>query len=219
MQLPLKNVVVVFDLDGTLVDSMGEFGVIASQVMHQLYGCAADWALEQYRLTSGIPYPFQLEKIFPSHSLNAQAASLFDQRKSEYYLKAPFFNDVKGNLENLKKNGARLAVSSNNDHPTIEQKMKDSSLTGLFDLVLGFKPGFLKGRAHLDFIRKKLGDNCRLVFVGDSIHDGLMARENKVDFIARLGTFSAGDFEAEGFKYYVNNFDSLSEKIITSKEN
>ena len=61
------------------------------------------------------------------------------------------------------------------------------------DLIMGFRPGFEKGKDHFDYVGSTLKmEFARLVFVGDSHRDGLTAQSAGIRFIARAGLLDAG---------------------------
>ncbi len=197
MHFPHQTEIIVFDFDGTLLDSMTGFGDIAADVISRLFGRDVSWARDQYRQTSGLPFPFQLEKIFPGDLRNRQAVSEFDRIKMDTYPHRPFYPDFESTLTALKAEGYLLAISSNNDHRLLEWRLKEKS--SYFDFVLGFTEGFLKGKAHFDWIKNQTGlQNSQILFIGDSLHDAEMAQENAIPFVAKLGTFSENDFARQG---------------------
>jgi phosphoglycolate phosphatase-like HAD superfamily hydrolase len=190
---------IVFDLDGTLVNSMGEFAGIASEVMARHFKCDRKWAFQRYVQTCGLPFPFQLELIFPGDSRNRLAVENYNRAKREIYAKIPFFHDAGPALTWLRNRGVVLAVSSNNDYEVMLSKITGLGST-LFDYVAGFKPpAFLKGPSHFEWLSQQSGIRARkMIFVGDSLHDAVMARDCGLKFIAKLGTFSELDFRKQG---------------------
>src|SRR5690349_4513168 len=72
---------VMFDLDGTLVDTMGALADLAAEVMSSRHGYDRARARERYLETSGIPFHQQLEVILPGDVRNAAASAEFEQRK------------------------------------------------------------------------------------------------------------------------------------------
>ena len=195
MSKNLENLAVVFDCDGTLVDSMGRFADIASDVIARHFGRDREWGRARYRETSGLPFSYQLEEIFPGSAKIPTAVNEYDKKKWESYAKAPFFPDVFPALEWLVSKGAKIAVSSNNDASLLREKMEP--IARWLGCVAGFKPGFLKGRAHFKWIQKSLG-RTKMIFVGDSLHDAVMAQESHLPFYARVGTFTEDDFRRQG---------------------
>ncbi len=184
----------IFDLDGTLLDSMGFLSDIACDVLKSIYGLDDLVARQAYQATSGRPFDDQIHLIQPGDPRNHSAVSLFNEMKHNHYFESKFFDDVLPTLTVLKKRGAVLFVSSNNDHDIVLKKMAELAIE--FEVLLGMKPGFLKGRAHFELIRSK--NLCQsYVFIGDSMHDLKMARENDIPFFARVGTFQETDFSSQ----------------------
>lgn len=200
---------IVFDFDGTLINSMAGFGEIAAQVLDRQFACGIEWAYQRYIETSGLPFSFQIEKIFPGDSRNAAALEEFTRLKKEYYRDCPFYSDVAASLQSLKKQGFVLAISSNNEQDILDSKAAELGVD--FDLVLGFRPNFLKGRDHFNRILSELGlSRESVVFVGDSLHDGLAASESQIPFIARTGTFTQQQFDKQGIAFAgVSDFSEL----------
>ncbi|MBX7149783.1 HAD-IA family hydrolase [bacterium] len=199
-----KNQVIVFDFDGTLLNSMGDFGDMAASSMQKVFSCDYEWAKKRYKETSGLPFPFQLEQIYPGDSRNAEANRLFVEKKMAFYRDAPYFSDVWPALLELKKRGHHLVISSNNDQEIVDDKLKTE--LGFFDAILGYSEGFLKGEDHFNWICNYF--NCSIndiLFVGDSLHDGQMADESNVTFIARSGTFEKEAFVRQGIAATIIN--------------
>ncbi len=204
---------VVFDLDGTLVDSMDDFGAIASSVIHKYFGVARDEALVMYRQTSGLPFFRQLKKLFGNHENIAVASAEYEEAKLGGYHRAGFYHDVLRALPLLKQAGFKLCLSSNNHEENVVKKIGPHSV--LFDVVLGFKDDFYKGSDHFLNICHRLGLTPKeLVFVGDSLNDARLAYECGIRFVARLGTFHKADFDALGFETAkVKNFFELAQLL------
>ncbi len=188
-----KKKVVVFDFDGTIVDSMDSFADIAADVMPNHYPVSRETARKMYLETSGIPFFEQLEQLFPDNKANAIAANEFEERKKlDYAAKRPF-EDVKSAIEVLKNSGVKTVVSSNNFQDLVDMLAKRIDLE--FDMVLGFKPGFAKGNDHFRHIEKTFGvDKDEMIFVGDSIKDAERAKNFGIDFVGRTGIFTETDF-------------------------
>lgn len=201
--------VIVFDFDGTLVDSMGNFSKTAAQIMAKFYDCKPNWAKTQYQKTSGLPFVYQLEKIFPNNIHNLKASQAFEKQKMATYLSAPFYNGVLTTIAELKKKGYLTAISSNNNLSLIQERL--TGMESLFDLVLGFRPNFLKGKDHFRWIQHCFKvETDQITFVGDSLHDAKMAHENGVQFIAKIGTFKLEDFfQIITPNLWIQNFDEL----------
>ena len=205
-----KKTAIVFDLDGTLVDSMGDFTSLAAKIMNKHFDVSIDQATQWYLETSGKPFYYQLEHLFTDKVKIELAAIEFEEQTLEGYAEKDFFAEVGSVLQQLKSNGCLLFVSSNNHMENVVQKVKP--LEHLFSLVLGYEEGFLKGHQHFERIQNEYGvGKENIVFVGDSLNDAKIAFENKIDFVAKLGTFSKSDFEA--LKLPVQFIDGVSDLV------
>lgn len=189
-----KNII-IFDFDGTLVDTMHIFADVASRLISENYGLEREAARQKYFETSGLPFCKQIEIIFPGHKFNQQVASAYEMEKIEAAGDVRMERETRDALKILREQEYELAVSSNNFQHNISQFVENNRLGGLFRLALGFKDGFGKGKEHFDFIKNELGvENREMIFIGDSINDARLAKENEIDFIGRIGTFGKRDF-------------------------
>ena len=187
--------VVMFDLDGTLVDTMSGFADIAADVMvawHQ-----AEWgrARRQYLETSGLPFCKQLEVIYPGHASNQEASDEFELRKLVVCEATSMDARTIAGLEELRAIGLKLVVSSNTGQAVVDSFVAREGFR--FDLALGFDPahGLGKGRPHVERALAVFGAAPdELLYVGDSLKDAELAAECGVRFIGRLGTFREDDF-------------------------
>ena len=188
-----KPQAVLFDLDGTLIDTMQTFADVAADVMVRHHGSDRVRARAAYLTTSGIPFFQQLELIEPGDPRNATAAAEFEQRKVLATHDVGPTEATLVALAQLRILGIRTAVSSNNFQDQVDKFT--AHCPGLLDLALGFGGGLAKGRGH--FARACEVFACTredLVFVGDSVADAELARESGVRFVGKLGTFSAPVF-------------------------
>ena len=190
-----KPKAILFDFDGTLVETMDGFADIAGQIINEFHpDYSFKEARKKYLETSGIPFHQQLEIIFPSDKTNKEKALLFEERKQEGFYKSKFSDEVKNTINILRSKGILACVSSNNFHEFIDKFIENGGLE--FDLVLGFRYGFEKGKDHFDYIMNKFSlNNKELIFVGDSLKDAEKAIGNGIKFIGLCGTFSKEDFK------------------------
>jgi phosphoglycolate phosphatase len=193
--MPLPIAALLFDLDGTLVDTMPSFADLAADVLAARRGADRAWARARYLETSGIPFVRQLEIIDPGHPDNPAASGEFERRKLALCRAAPMDARTVAGLAALRALGLRLVVSSNTGQEVVDDFAAREAFR--FDLALGFDParGLGKGRPHVDRALATFGiAREQLVFVGDSIKDAELAEESGVAFVGRAGTFAVADF-------------------------
>ncbi len=189
--------VIVFDLDGTLIDTMRYFGNIASKVINKYYGIPIPKAREMYFETSGVPFFQQLEMMFPGDMRNKKAAEEYEEKKLEFFFNEPFPGELGNILRELRKRFPQLVfvVSSNNFDNLVNDYMEKYGTKEIFDEILGFKEGFAKGKDHFDYIIRKYSvSKDEIVFIGDSWWDAKMALDNEVKFMAVTNTFPKEDW-------------------------
>ena len=208
----------IFDFDGTLIDTMGGFGVMASKVIHKHYGLPIEEAKRRYLLTSGVPFFQQLELMFPNDPKNDAATEEYECEKIKYLFSESiddillrFFKRFREKYSNMK-----LVISSNNFQHLIDEFIKKNEIT-VFDLVLGYKPNFSKGTDHFNYVKEYFGlKDSEIVFVGDSLLDARRAFDNNIAFIALVGTFSRAEWQRYNSDIVV--IDNLEELETVIKE-
>ena len=192
-KLPPKKII-CFDFDGTLVNSMGRLTDIAERVLSHFFALDPRVARRLYTETSGLPFPQQLEVLYPEAvEKRALAAAAFEKEKRAGYMEEPLYPDTLETLALLRSKNYHIVISSNSEQDLVTKLVTKLALRP--DLALGFDLPMEKGRPHFQRILQHLGGTeTDLVFIGDSIKDGERALENGVDFIGKTGTFSRNDF-------------------------
>ncbi len=186
--------VCVFDFDGTIVDSMNRFADLAGKIIEELYGMPYEQARMRYIETSGLPFCQQIEMIFPNNPKNKTAVERFEKEKLTSYYTESVFEDVPATLQYLKKKGIKTVVSSNNYQDVVEKFVSKAGLP--FDMTLGFKENFAKGKDHFKYIMNKWNlSPDEILFIGDSVKDAERAKDSEVAFIGRTGMFKREDFD------------------------
>jgi len=187
--------VVVFDFDGTLVDTMQGFADIAADVLFKRYEIPREDGRLRYLETSGIPFFQQLEVIRPRGVHNRVCADEFESRKLEgFFLAAPTQATLAG-LSCLRQAGIKVAVSSNNFQENIDAFVARYPMP--VDIALGFDlaQGQEKGRPHFEKIASEFQVTAdEMLFCGDSLADGDKAGASGLPFVGLSGTFTRAQF-------------------------
>jgi phosphoglycolate phosphatase-like HAD superfamily hydrolase len=189
--------VVVFDFDGTLVDTMSNYSRIFEKILDSFPNINKEMALSQYIETCGLPFWKQLELMFPEleESKREDITYRFEKEKVQVVESSALDSGVEEALGLLKERGHFLVVSSSTKQELIENMLR--RYRDLFHLVLGYKePDFGKGAAHFGVILDTFNvSNKDVMFVGDSLRDYLIACDSDIDFIPKLGTFTKDRFD------------------------
>lgn len=186
---------VMFDLDGTLIDTMGGFADLAAEIMATRHGLAAEHGRRRYMETSGIPFRQQLDVIHPGHHENDAASDEFERRKRAVCDAAVMPAKTVAALDRMQRAGIKIIVSSNSAQYFVDEFAARETFR--FDLVLGFDAaaGLAKGKPHVEYTCRQLGvGRDAIVFCGDSLKDGELARACEIAFVGRLGTFTHDEF-------------------------
>jgi HAD superfamily hydrolase (TIGR01549 family) len=207
-----KNLL-IFDFDGTIVDTMKEYTEIAGEVISKIYNIPKEVAMRKYIETSGIPFCKQLVEIFGDDERNKIAEEEFEKRKVKALFSKKISETTKKVLKTLKQRGYFLALSSGNTEDNIVKFLEREKV--YFDVVCGYKENFEKGEKHFDYIIRKLNiPKEKTYFIGDSLKDAEKSINFSIHFIALLSLFSKNEFE-ERFKnhkiIYINNIEELLE--------
>jgi phosphoglycolate phosphatase-like HAD superfamily hydrolase len=180
--------VVVFDLDGTILDDLQAISLVAADVMFQAFGTPVDEARVHYLATTGMPFEAQLAQLYPEapSSLRTSTARTFHQRKvTEAYARAEPFPEVPKLLKGLAQDRWTLAISTGAETEMAELLLEREGLRFWFDEVLGSASG--TKREHLTEYRRRFPD-APIFMVGDSRFD--MEAAGSVPGVIPLGRAS-----------------------------
>ena len=136
-----------------------------------------------------------MEIIAPSHPHNPEVVKNFEDMKLELIYEQQPFPDALNVLNQLKDQNYLLGISSGTIESIITTYLENIEFD-IVDDILGFRPGFEKGKDHFDFVlnRHKL-QNSQIVFIGDSLHDAKRAKNNQISFIGRIGMFTQAKYK------------------------
>lgn len=163
--------VVVFDLDGTLLDDLSLISAVAAEVMEKAFGTPAEEARVHYLATTGMPFEAQLAQLYPDAplALRRSTAATFHQRKvTEAYARAHPFPEVPKLLKSLHREQWTLAVATGSEAEMAELLLEREGLRYWFEEVLGSGDG--TKREHLAEYRRRY-PGVPMFLVGDSRFD------------------------------------------------
>src|SRR5208282_3093357 len=163
--------VVVFDLDGTILDDLGLICTVAADVFEKAFGTPAAEGRVHYLATTGMPFEAQLAQLYPEAptELRASTARTFHQRKvTVAYAKAHPFPEVPKLLSTLERERWTLVISTGAETEMADLILEREGLRFWFEEVLG--SGDLTKREHLAEYRRRY-PGVPIFLVGDSRFD------------------------------------------------
>ena len=202
---------ICFDFDGTIANTMPWLEENAVRLFHEIYNTDLETARHEYRMTTGLPFSQQVYLIYPEGSENDRIIETFEHEKIARIDEQQLFPETQEVLKSLSQN-FHIAVSSSTTKEIIEDYVQKKGIKDFLDDVVGFRPGFEKGKHHFDYLMEKFSLNpTEVVYVGDSKKDMERAYNSHIKFLARLGPmFTKEDFQIQ------NGGNIISFPCITS---
>jgi phosphoglycolate phosphatase len=182
----------IFDLDGTLVDSAGDLlqslNILLTKRGRRLL------ALDEVKSMIGDGMPMLLRRAFKATGdglADQDADAVFSEMLSIYMSKETspeiIYQDAKETLMVFKKANVKIGLCTNKAYAPTLKLLKDIGLLSLFDVITGGDT-FTVCKPHPDHVLgvvAKLGvDRQSCVMIGDSINDIQAARSAGVASIA-----------------------------------
>lgn len=187
---------IMFDLDGTLIDTMREYCKVAIELLKNNPHIERNSIERLYFATSGQSFFKQLPIMLSGESKGNQKllAARFEKSKDTILKKTKLTGETENALKILQAKGYLLIVSSSSRQKSLDNFLAEYK--SLFAAILGNRTSaFYKGKPHFTYVKKTFNmQNSNILYVGDSLNDATMAKENDIGFIAKLGTFSKEDF-------------------------
>ncbi len=216
---------ILFDLDGTLVDSAPDIAFAVNTVMAR--EDIAPHSVEVVRSLIGEGIHRLVEKAYALQhrslsldDLNARTAAFAVLYEANIANETRPYPGVVGGLELLKQRGIKTAVVSNKAHHLTEHLLRELRLFHRLDVVLGAKNALPKKPAPdmLYFAMQELNVSAdETVFVGDSIADVRAAGAAQLPCLLVDGGYTIEPAAQLGAWKTVSDFHALL-KLITTTE-
>ena len=176
----------IFDLDGTLIDSAPDLCHAANRMLAELYG-AGPIPVETFATFIGQGLPKQLQRSLRHAGIENPSEEEFEralQTFKRFYGEEPasrtiVFPGVREALDELHRTGAKLAVCTNKSEDLAWLALEGLSMAEYFDALVGGETLDVRKPhpAPLHECARRLGENAGPVFyVGDSETDEEAAR-------------------------------------------
>ena len=177
---------IVFDLDGTLIDSAPDIRAAANIMLAGEGAAPLDMATTISFIGNGIPK--LVERAMRARNLPAADHARLTEAMLDAYDKNPatltrLYDGLGALLPRLRSDGHRLGICTNKPLAPTRQILDILGITGLFDVIIGGDTLAVKkpDPAPLNAAYEALGDGARL-YVGDSEVDAETAERANVPF-------------------------------------
>lgn len=221
-----KKWIVLFDWDGTLINSLEIKIHNAAMVFHEILGANPEMIAAAYRHYSGIPRRQLFEAICTENHLSPLEEVQFQilsQRFSEANL-ATLSNpntdglvptDTPQALSTLNQLGYPLYISSSSITDEIRKIARSLGLERFFNDILGSSIGLNKGRDHVDYAMKQQNAaRSQVVFVGDEPIDITLGKSAGVLTFVKTGTYPSNILAEAGPDGIISSLCELPDLLL-----
>lgn len=189
---------VIFDIDGTLVDTLPSLAAAANDVLTQAGLREVPMAHLRSALSEGLRPMFRQALVLQPSLPDAQQAAQLEEDYLAHYTQrwlatAPLFAHVSETLGALKTQGLKLGICTNRDRGSTETLLASNALTISFDAIVGLGDAPLPKPAAdplLEVLRQLELPPSQVLFVGDSVMDARCAEAAQVRFAAHLAGYA-----------------------------
>ncbi len=215
----------IFDLDGTLIDSSGDLALSVNhtlktlnlptydiETIHHWVGNGAE-TLVKRALSGSITIDTSLEESYWKNALKI----LLDFYSKNLTVETVTYPNVITTLKTLKEQGYKLAIVTNKPFLFVEPILKEFGLNDLFEVILGGdsldekKPNPLP----LLYVCQKLDISpSKSVMIGDSKNDILAGKSANMDSIGVTYGYNYGEsIESYEPTIVCNRFEDILESL------
>jgi phosphoglycolate phosphatase len=207
----------LFDLDGTLVDSAPDIAVAVNTVMTKDSIAPLSVPAVRSLIGEGVrrlvekAYGLQGQSLSP-HALDERTESFETLYASAIAVHTRPYPGVVSSLQDMRRRGLKIAVVSNKLQHLTDQLLFALSLMELFDYVCGARDDLPKKPAPdmLIYTLAQLGvEASEAVFIGDSIADVKAAAAGKLPCVLVAGGYTDVPIQQLGAWKTVGAFDEI----------
>jgi len=213
---------IVFDWDGTVVNTMQIKICNASNIFSEQYDVDSESIAESYRKYSGIPRRDLFDLIarenigrgLSKFEFNRLSSEFTSRNVESYKTNKVFDNNKRKVLVRIKEHELMMFVSSSANKDEIEKLAMLLDLEKYFKEMLGSTGDFRKGIAHINYIKKKYGIKAtQIMFVGDERADMRLAGRLGVMCVGVVNNKEKNELKDEFGDYVIQELSSIVELL------
>ena len=219
------NKAVVVDLDGTLIDSLGDIAAALNRLLDQ--EGRKSLALDQVEtlVGEGVNVLIQGAWTLTGAALTAPGVKPMVERYLDLYFEEPskrtiVFDGVPAMLQALKARGLKVGVCTNKPDKITLKVLQNLGLSDLIDGVVGgdFPRRKPDGEHLLETLRCLNADPKASLYVGDSGTDVAAARAAQVPIVCVGFGYSHGPVTGLGADWIINDFNDPEQLYRIGRE-
>jgi pyrophosphatase PpaX len=210
--VPRRLAAVLFDLDGTLIDSVD---LIVNSALYAFEKCGhAGPTAEEWLEDLGLPLRTMFARFMQDESIVTELVTSYREYQLANHdrLVRPY-DEVAATLTTLRDRGHALAVVTSKAEPLAKRGLAHVGLDGFFDVIIGLesckrhKPD--PEPVHIALERLGISPDAA-AFVGDSPHDMVAGKAAGVTTIAALwGPFTRAQLAPSEPDHYIERMSGL----------
>lgn len=209
---------VIFDLDGTLIDSAPDIQAAANKMLADINKGPLDLATITSFIGSGIPK--LVERILDHCDIDQSSHTSLLTAMTDYYNKASsdqtvFYPGVETLLQTLNAANIKLGICTNKPYKPACDILEHFGIIHLFDVIIGGDslPTRKPDAAPLLAAIKHL-DETNILYVGDSEVDYATAQNANVPFAFFTGGYRKNPDSFFTECWHFDHFDQLGLKLL-----
>lgn len=193
-----KFELIIFDLDGTLVDSAKDIMIANNKTLEKFGYKPISFKNVKHIIGQGIRVNIIRSLKMQNVKINKKKENemydfFFSFYKKNLYVESKIYRGLNSFLKNLKKQGYKLAVCSNKLEVLTKIVLKKTKLLKYFDFVAGGDT-FAHRKPHPSVLNNviknfKINKN-NVLFIGDSEHDYYSALNSNIKFCLKTKGFT-----------------------------
>jgi phosphoglycolate phosphatase-like HAD superfamily hydrolase len=220
MRAVSRRDILIFDLDGTLVDTMGSLADLFCDMLRNRCGVPPTLSRPVYLELAGQGPGPQFTEVL--RRIDVPDEALIQDLTAEYWRIAETqtvapFRETLPVLTSLRTEAHTLVVSSGSTTESVKRKTRSTDIDRLLRLALGTDAGMTdmqKGPGHFKLVRQSLGlteeqFRERSAFVGDAIYDMQVGRNAGLLTIGRVSDGNRELLASTGADHLISDLTQL----------